>query len=280
MDVYSSIKYLGCVDFSLLPRVDKKNLATQEYVNSQIEAATGTDLSGYVTCTFLASSLSVYETADTAENKYALKTEIPDISSVYKFVGSVDNYSDLPTSSDIVIGSVYNIINACTTSGINAGDNVAWTGSGWDVLAGIVDLSSYATSKSLACVYTELSESISENNTNSITCSKDYTDKCVKDLNISQYATKTYVDDNIKVSDVPSIINIVNDTVISADEVKEFDLSDSLSNYSKVPLIQVFDKSGDLISIDVNYDKTSKKITITSSVEIPVGEITIVVFAY
>lgn len=276
MDVYSSIKYLSCVDFSSLPRVGEKNLATEEYVNSQIEAATGTDLSGYVTCSFLAGSLSVYETAATAQGKYATKS---DISSVYKFIGSVDNYSDLPTS-DVVAGSVYNIVNACTTKGVDAGDNVAWTGSDWDVLAGIVDLSSYATSKSLACVYTELSESITENNTNSITCSKAYTDKCIEDLNMPQYATKTYVSDEIKAVEVPGIVNVINNTVISADEGKEFDLSDSLANYSKVPLIQVFDKSGNLISIDVNYDKTSKKVKITSRVEIPVGEITIVVFAY
>lgn len=57
------------------------------------------------------------------------KTEIDNkISAVYKYKGSVANYSSLPTA-DLVIGDVYNV----TDSGIN----YAWTGTIWDDIGGI-----------------------------------------------------------------------------------------------------------------------------------------------
>jgi hypothetical protein len=70
---------------------------------------------------------------------YALAS---DISSVYKYKGSVASYSVLPSSGQEV-GDVYNVEAADTTNGVNAGDNVAWNGTAWDVLAGTVDLSGY-----------------------------------------------------------------------------------------------------------------------------------------
>ena len=62
------------------------------------------------------------------------------VSSVYKYKGSVQNYSNLPTTG-LTVGDVYDIKNADSTHGIKAGDNVAWNGTTWDVLSGIVDLS-------------------------------------------------------------------------------------------------------------------------------------------
>lgn len=64
------------------------------------------------------------------------------ISTVYKYKGSVSTYENLPTTSQ-TIGDVYNVETADSTHKIKAGDNVAWNGSGWDVLAGTVDLSDY-----------------------------------------------------------------------------------------------------------------------------------------
>jgi len=70
---------------------------------------------------------------------YALAS---DISSVYKYKGSVASYALLPTT-DQEVGDVYNVEAADATNGINAGDNVVWNGTAWDVLAGTVDLSGY-----------------------------------------------------------------------------------------------------------------------------------------
>ncbi len=73
------------------------------------------------------------------------------VSTVYNYCGSKANYSDLPVEGN-KIGDVWNITNADILNGINAGDNVAWNGTGWDRLAGIIDLSGYATVQELTAV--------------------------------------------------------------------------------------------------------------------------------
>lgn len=55
-----------------------------------------------------------------------------EISTVYDFKGSVASFSSLPDSADI--GDVYNVTDT--------GMNYAWTGSEWDALSSIVDLTS------------------------------------------------------------------------------------------------------------------------------------------
>ena len=67
---------------------------------------------------------------------YAKKT---DISSVFKYKGSVENYSDLPTEEN-TIGDTYDIINADAEHNIDAGDNLTWNGESWDNLSGVVNL--------------------------------------------------------------------------------------------------------------------------------------------
>lgn len=67
----------------------------------------------------------------------------PGIAPVYQYKGSVTAYANLPTTGQ-KIGDVYNVKTADPAHGITAGDNVAWTGTEWDVLIGIHDLSDYA----------------------------------------------------------------------------------------------------------------------------------------
>lgn len=69
------------------------------------------------------------------------------ISGVYHYKGSVETYSELPASP--AIGDVYNIVKADNGQGIKAGDNVAWSGSEWDILGGTVDLSAYVTTEAM-----------------------------------------------------------------------------------------------------------------------------------
>ena len=71
------------------------------------------------------------------------------LTSVYTYKGSVENYSNLPVSGQKV-GDTYNVRNADDEHGINAGDNVAWNGTGWDDLSGQIDLTSYALKKDAA----------------------------------------------------------------------------------------------------------------------------------
>lgn len=58
------------------------------------------------------------------------------------YQGSVDNYSDLPTSPQV--GYSYNIKNADKEHGVNAGDNVVWNGTDWDNFGSYVDMSLFA----------------------------------------------------------------------------------------------------------------------------------------
>lgn len=73
-------------------------------------------------------------------SSYALKS---DITTAYLYKGSVNTYADLPTSPST--GWVYNVVGADAANNIKAGDNVAWNGTAWDNLSGIVDLSNYYT---------------------------------------------------------------------------------------------------------------------------------------
>ena len=72
-----------------------------------------------------------------------VNSAINKVAGAMKYVGQVDNYSDL---ADVTKnkGDVWNIVNADSEHGIKAGDNVAWNGTDWDNLSGVVDLSAYA----------------------------------------------------------------------------------------------------------------------------------------
>lgn len=72
------------------------------------------------------------------------------LSSVMVYKGSVNEFGDLPISPDV--GDVWNIQTSYTkqpgdllNSNIEAGDNVAWGGTEWDVLSHWLDLSIYLT---------------------------------------------------------------------------------------------------------------------------------------
>lgn len=62
-----------------------------------------------------------------------------------------DTYADLPTTGNKK-GDVWNIVNADAAHGVNAGDNVAWNGTTWDVLAGTMDLSAYMLAEDLVAI--------------------------------------------------------------------------------------------------------------------------------
>ncbi|MBO5217539.1 MAG: hypothetical protein J6B41_07340 [Alistipes sp.] len=61
------------------------------------------------------------------------------VASIYTPKGSKDKYTDLP--ADAAVGDVWNVVEAY--NGYPAGTNWAWTGTEWDALGGIVDLSNY-----------------------------------------------------------------------------------------------------------------------------------------
>lgn len=69
------------------------------------------------------------------QNALNLKADKSEISSLYRPKGSVATYNDLPTTAQI--GDVYDVQST--------GMNYVWTGSKWDELGAIIDLSPYYT---------------------------------------------------------------------------------------------------------------------------------------
>ena len=87
---------------------------------------------------------SIVDTAKANAEKCVADVEAvkESLSKIMVYQGSVDNYSDLPTSPQV--GYSYNIKNADKEHGVNAGDNVVWNGEDWDNLGGAVDMSLFA----------------------------------------------------------------------------------------------------------------------------------------
>lgn len=91
-----------------------------------------------------------------------------DVASALRYKSSVNAYSSLPTSGQKT-GDVYNIKTAGGSDAdgvaIKAGDNVVWNGTGWDVLAGTVDLSNYALKSEVQAVQGNALSSVKVNGT-------------------------------------------------------------------------------------------------------------------
>ena len=104
--------------------------------SSQVESAITSK--GYQTSSQVETAITSkgYQTANDVETAITNK-----ISSVMTYKGTVANYSDLPTNAKV--GDTYNITNKSSHN--KAGDNAAWNGTSWDILAGTIDLSGYYT---------------------------------------------------------------------------------------------------------------------------------------
>lgn len=129
--------------------------------------------------TAIEANASAIEATNTAlQTNYYTKAEVDaKVSAVYHFKGSVPTYADLP-DEDLEVGDVYNIVTADPTHDIHAGDNVAWDGSDWDNLHGIIDLSAYATKEELNESVEGLENAISS----AVTEAEGYADTQVNEL--------------------------------------------------------------------------------------------------
>lgn len=87
--------------------------------------------------------------AESQKIQKEVESALTKVTGFAKYAGSVDNYSDLP-STGMNTGDVWNIVNADSNHQIKAGDNVIWNGKAWDNLSGFVDLSNYPTNEDVA----------------------------------------------------------------------------------------------------------------------------------
>lgn len=126
--------------------VENSDPATVSSWSEWYKLATKADIDGTTTdltekITTVANNLATHE-AD-FNNPHKVTAEQLGLATVYTYKDSVATYADLPTTGQ-KIGNVYNVETADPDHGIKAGDNVAWNGTKWDVLAGNHDLSGYA----------------------------------------------------------------------------------------------------------------------------------------
>ena len=112
-------------DTTKVDKVEGKGLSANDYTNEEKAKLGGVEANA---------------------NNYTL----PDASAL-EYKGSKDTYADLPTTGNKK-GDVWNIVNADAAHGVNAGDNVAWNGTTWDVLAGTMDLSAYMLAEDLVAI--------------------------------------------------------------------------------------------------------------------------------
>ena len=126
--------------------VENSDPATVSSWSEWYKLATKADIDGTTTdltkkITTVANNLATHE-AD-FNNPHKVTAKQLGLTTVYQYKGSVATYADLPTTGQKV-GDVWNVETADPDHGIKAGDNVAWDGTKWDVLAGNHDLSGYA----------------------------------------------------------------------------------------------------------------------------------------
>ena len=147
---------------------------------------------------------------------YAKKTYVDSaLSSALVYKGSVNTYANLPVASQKV-GDMYNVARADSSHGIKAGDNVAWNGSAWDVLAGAVDLSAYLTKSSASSTYATIDDLEATNNsldTLKTTVGTKANDSAVVKLTGNQTiaGTKTFSE---------TIVGSINGNAATADKLK------------------------------------------------------------
>ena len=142
------------VDDALAGKVDKvegKGLSTNDYTAAEktklAGIATGAQVNVIESVKVDGTALAITEKAVNIDlSGYAKKT---DISSAYKAMGSVA-FADLPKNlTEADTGKVYNVTDVFSdgTNPYPVGTNVVWTGTEWDPLAGLTDLSAYSTTK-------------------------------------------------------------------------------------------------------------------------------------
>ena len=132
-------------DSLFVKKVTGKGLSTEDYTTAEQTKLAGIDAGAeenVIESITINSGQPLTVTNKTINIDLSGYATTSDMTSVYKYKGSKASYALLPSSGNVV-GDVWNIEAADATNGINAGDNVAWNGTAWDVLAGTVDLSGY-----------------------------------------------------------------------------------------------------------------------------------------
>ncbi len=146
------------VDTGLSGKVDKTSSANKIYITDDSGSQTTSGYDDYVDGDFVRrnSDNQIYVPATPTASTHASSKSYVDnaiasaVSSAYIYKGTktVSEINSLNTST-LTAGWVYNVSDSGTiilgSISVSAGDNIAWTGSGWDKLSTTVDLTPYVT---------------------------------------------------------------------------------------------------------------------------------------
>lgn len=155
--------------------VDSATTASSAYTDAQIAAVSGassayTDTKVASACTAIDANKSSIESLSGAVETFTTNIEQTinsKIASAYFVKGTKANYSDLPSSGNVV-GDVWNVTNPTTLPGGDfypAGTNWVYTENGWDALGGTIDLSPYQTTAATETLKANLENAIASANT-------------------------------------------------------------------------------------------------------------------
>jgi hypothetical protein len=120
---------------------------------------------------FAEDTKKLYVLQSEAEGFAPVGADESQLANLFNYVGNVDSFESLPTSG-LKKGDVYNIVSAFEIEipgeGLEdtikeqypAGTNVVWNGTGWDPLAGSIDLSGYATKGELSSLDSKVADNI------------------------------------------------------------------------------------------------------------------------
>lgn len=141
------LKYTPVTDFNALDtRVANVEKLVPSNANETNKLVAMSELSFYTPLSNFNNLKALIPTEASTDNLLADRSwVISQIGTVYRYKGSVKNYSDLPTNANN--GDVYNVENAYLQ--YPAGTNYAWNDTTWDALGGSIDLSNYVTQTSL-----------------------------------------------------------------------------------------------------------------------------------
>lgn len=137
--VYNGLLVAVAADKAIYMLVDKDKILKADYSGwkqMDVAAAQTVEIIDNLTSTSTTAALSANQGKVLNDKVVALQTKL---SSVYNYKGSKATYAELP--SDAAAGDVWNVEEAHDNH--PAGTNWAWTGTAWDALGGVVDLSGY-----------------------------------------------------------------------------------------------------------------------------------------
>lgn len=174
------------------------------------------------------------------------------IASTFHYKGTKPTYADLPTEGNQT-GDVWNVEQADVEHDIKAGDNVCWNGTGWDVLAGVTDLSAYSTTAQIA-----------ENYMNKTDLAATYLTQ--------ENAAKTYATKEEVVGGSVHRTSATNPSLTPAGGTATWSIADLAADPYVITIIET--ASGEEIVADVVYGTKAATIRMNASAEITAGTYT------